>query len=101
MNTVPLNFIRGRKKKADELPRVPKPEWLKVRAPGSENYHRLKGLMRGLGLHTALHVMSCVVVAPVTGGNISPDKARLDFDIDMSLLDEIEREGFIKKLYGS
>jgi misacylated tRNA(Ala) deacylase len=31
--------------------------------------------------------MSCVVVAPVTGGNISPDKARLDFDIDMSLLD--------------
>ena len=38
-------------------------------------------------LHTALHVMSCVVVAPVTGGNISPDKARLDFDIDMRLLD--------------
>lgn len=45
-------------------------------------------------LHTALHVMSCVVVAPVTGGNIAPDKARLDFDIDMSLLDaaRIERE---------
>jgi misacylated tRNA(Ala) deacylase len=45
-------------------------------------------------LHTALHVISCVVVAPVTGGNISPDKARLDFDIDMSLLDaeKIERE---------
>src|ERR1700752_3736920 len=45
-------------------------------------------------LHTALHVMSCVVVAPVTGGNIAPDKARLDFDIDMSLLDaaHIEQE---------
>lgn len=45
-------------------------------------------------LHTALHVMSCVVVAPVTGGNIAPDKARLDFDIDISLLDaaKIERE---------
>lgn len=45
-------------------------------------------------LHTALHVMSCVVVAPVTGGNIAPDKARLDFDIDMSLLDarRIEEE---------
>jgi misacylated tRNA(Ala) deacylase len=45
-------------------------------------------------LHTALHVMSCVVVAPVTGGNIAPAKARLDFDIDMSLLDpaRIERE---------
>ena len=45
-------------------------------------------------LHTALHVMSCVVVAPVSGGNLSPDKGRLDFDIDMSLLDakRIERE---------
>ncbi len=47
------------------------------------DWSRRYALMR---LHTALHVMSCVVVAPVTGGNISPDKARLDFDIDMSLL---------------
>ena len=55
------------------------------------DWERRHALMR---LHTALHVMSCVVVAPVTGGNISPDKGRLDFDIDMSLLDagRIERE---------
>ncbi len=55
------------------------------------DWQRRYALMR---LHTALHVMSCVVVAPVTGGNISPDKARLDFDIDMSLLDaaKIEQE---------
>jgi misacylated tRNA(Ala) deacylase len=55
------------------------------------DWPRRYALMR---LHTALHVMSCVVVAPVTGGNIAPDKARLDFDIDMSLLDAatIERE---------
>jgi misacylated tRNA(Ala) deacylase len=55
------------------------------------DWQRRYALMR---LHTALHVMSCVVVAPVTGGNISPDKARLDFDIDMNLLDagKIERE---------
>ncbi len=55
------------------------------------DWQRRYALMR---LHTALHVMSCVVVAPVTGGNISPEKARLDFDIDMSLLDaaKIERE---------
>jgi misacylated tRNA(Ala) deacylase len=55
------------------------------------DWERRYSLMR---LHTALHVMSCVVVAPVTGGNIAPDKARLDFDIDMSLLDagRIERE---------
>ncbi|HEX6136761.1 MAG TPA: alanyl-tRNA editing protein [Casimicrobiaceae bacterium] len=55
------------------------------------DWERRYALMR---LHTALHVLSCVVVAPVTGGNIAPDKARLDFDIDMSLLDAatIERE---------
>jgi len=55
------------------------------------DWERRYKLMR---LHTALHVMSCVVVAPVTGGNIAPDKARLDFDIDMSLLnaEKIERE---------
>jgi misacylated tRNA(Ala) deacylase len=55
------------------------------------DWQRRYSLMR---LHTALHVMSCVVVAPVTGGNIAPDKGRLDFDIDMSLLDaeRIERE---------
>ena len=48
------------------------------------DWPRRYALMR---LHTALHVMSCVVIAPVTGGNIAPDKARLDFDIDMTLLD--------------
>lgn len=71
-------------------PGMPRPE------PGESltleiDWPRRYALMR---LHTALHVMSCVVVAPVTGGNIAPDKARLDFDIDMSLLDaeKIERE---------
>ena len=48
------------------------------------DWERRYSLMR---LHTALHVMSCVVIAPVTGGNIAPDKARLDFDIDITLLD--------------
>lgn len=39
-------------------------------------------------------MLSCVVVAPVTGGNIAADRGRLDFDVDMSLLDaqRIERE---------
>jgi misacylated tRNA(Ala) deacylase len=55
------------------------------------DWQRRYSLMR---LHTALHVMSCVVVAPVSGGNIAPDKGRLDFAIDMSLLDakRIEHE---------
>ena len=59
MTTAPLNFIRGRRKRADELPRYRKPEWLKVRAPGSENYHRLKGLMRTLNLHTVCEEANC------------------------------------------
>jgi lipoic acid synthetase len=59
MSTAPLNFIRGRRKRAVEAPRVPKPDWLRVRAPGSENYHRLKGLMRTLGLHTVCEEANC------------------------------------------
>jgi len=61
LNAAPLNFIRGRKKRAetDQLPRQPKPEWLKVRAPGSPGYHRLKGLMRDLGLHTVCEEANC------------------------------------------
>jgi lipoic acid synthetase len=55
----PLPFIRGRKARAAEASRVPKPDWLKVRAPGSENYHRLKRLMRTLGLHTVCEEANC------------------------------------------
>src|SRR5512139_427845 len=48
--TVPLQFVR---------PRAPKPEWLKVRAPGSPSYVRLKGLMRDQGLHTVCEEAHC------------------------------------------
>jgi len=40
-------------------PREPKPDWLKVRAPGSPSYLRLKGLMRELGLHTVCEEARC------------------------------------------
>jgi lipoic acid synthetase len=40
-------------------PPVRKPEWLKVRAPGSANYVRLKGLMRTQGLHTVCEEAHC------------------------------------------
>src|SRR5688572_28400609 len=46
----PLQFVR---------PREPKPEWLKVRAPGSENYLRLRGIMRGLKLNTVCEDAHC------------------------------------------
>jgi lipoic acid synthetase len=40
-------------------PREPKPAWLKVRAPGSENYLRLRGIMRGLKLNTVCEDARC------------------------------------------
>jgi misacylated tRNA(Ala) deacylase len=48
---------------------------------------------RLMRLHTALHLLSCVITAPVTGGNIVPEKARLDFDIELQQLNagHIER----------
>jgi misacylated tRNA(Ala) deacylase len=49
---------------------------------------------RLMRLHTALHLLSCVITAPVTGGNIVPEKGRLDFDIELKELnaERIERE---------
>jgi len=58
-DVAPLQFIRGRKVKAAALARTPKPEWLKVRAPGSPEYLRLKGLMRDLNLHTVCEEAHC------------------------------------------
>ena len=43
MHEAPLTFVR---------PQEPKPSWLKVRAPGSENFLRLKALMADLRLNT-------------------------------------------------
>ena len=50
MRVIPLSEAR---------PRQPKPEWLKVRAPGSPSYLRLKSLMRDLGLHTVCEEARC------------------------------------------
>jgi lipoyl synthase len=55
----PLQFIRGRRVKDAAIARAPKPEWLKVRAPGSDNYLRLRGVMRGLRLHTVCEEAQC------------------------------------------
>ena len=59
MSTSPVQFIRGRRVKDAVLNREPKPDWLKVRAPGSENYLRLRGLMRELNLHTVCEEAHC------------------------------------------
>jgi lipoyl synthase len=39
--------------------RQPKPSWLRARAPVGENFHNLKKLARGLGLHTVCESAQC------------------------------------------
>jgi lipoyl synthase len=41
------------------LPFERKPSWLKVKAPGGENYRNIKSLMRDLGLHTVCEEARC------------------------------------------
>jgi lipoyl synthase len=56
--TVPLRVIRPRDT-SPGIPREAKPEWLKVRAPGSPNYLRLKGVMKDLRLNTVCEEARC------------------------------------------
>ncbi len=39
--------------------RIPKPTWLRAKAPMGEGYHDLKKLARGLGLHTVCESAQC------------------------------------------
>ncbi len=59
MPTFDLPLIRGRHQRSTPLAKEQKPEWLKVRAPGSENYVRIKSLMRDLDLHTVCEEAHC------------------------------------------
>lgn len=56
---VPVPLFRGRRPQVTPLPRERKPEWLKVRAPGSPKYARLKRLMRDLDLRTVCEEAMC------------------------------------------
>jgi len=44
-------------------PVLRRPDWLKVRLPGGDNYHELKLLMRGLDLHTVCESARCPNIA--------------------------------------
>jgi lipoyl synthase len=44
---------------APMAPPIPKPGWLKVRAPGGPNYVRLRGLMREWNLHSVCEEARC------------------------------------------
>jgi misacylated tRNA(Ala) deacylase len=51
------------------------------------DWPRRHRLMR---LHTCLHLLGALVPAPVTGCSISPDSARVDFDLPESTLDKAD-----------
>lgn len=48
---------------------------------------------RYMRMHTCLHLLSAVIVAPVTGGNIGDGYGRLDFDLPESpAIDAVEQQ---------
>ncbi len=49
---------------------------------------------RHMRMHTAMHLLGSILQYPVTGGNISADKSRLDFDMD----DTVDKEAVGAKL---
>ncbi|HEX6035631.1 MAG TPA: lipoyl synthase [Anaerolineales bacterium] len=48
-------------------PRPRHPDWIRVRAPQGENYGQLKGLVRGLALHTVCEEAYCPNIAECWG----------------------------------
>ncbi|WP_420890621.1 alanyl-tRNA editing protein [Cupriavidus gilardii] len=72
---------------------VPAPDQpLPTLAPGERvtvaiDWARRHRLMR---LHTCLHLLGSLIPVPVTGCNINPDTARIDFDLPESTLDKAE-----------
>jgi len=53
---------------------------------------------RHMRVHTALHLLSVVIPLPVTGGSISTDKGRLDFDMPDAPADKAALEETLNKL---
>jgi lipoic acid synthetase len=56
-NILPGNFAPGMPVPSPDA--HPRPEWLKVRFSGGQNYQDLKGIMRTLGLHTVCESARC------------------------------------------
>jgi misacylated tRNA(Ala) deacylase len=49
-------------------------------------------------MHTCLHLLCAVIDAPVTGGQLSEEKGRLDFDLPELTLDKAEIEAQLNQL---
>jgi misacylated tRNA(Ala) deacylase len=61
------------------------------------NWDRRYRLMR---VHTALHLLSVVIPLPVSGGSISIDKGRLDFDMPDAPEDKATLDADLNRLIG-
>lgn len=48
--------------------RIPKPEWLKVRAPSGGDYHKIKDMLSALGLATVCQEARCPNIGECWGG---------------------------------
>src|SRR5947207_15738708 len=58
-DAAPIKFY-GRSKRNAVVPiDTKRPDWLRVRLPGGDNYSELKGIMRGLELHTVCEEARC------------------------------------------
>lgn len=62
------------------------------------DWARRHKLMR---LHTCLHLLGSLIPVPVTGCSISPDSARIDFDLPESTLDKAELTEQLNALIGA
>lgn len=65
-----------------EPSKMPKPGQIVTQSLNWERRHR------HMRVHTALHLLSVVIPLPVTGGSISAEKGRLDFDMPDALEDK-------------
>lgn len=61
------------------------------------DWERRHRLMR---MHTCLHLLSAVLPYPVTGGQVSDGKGRLDFDIPEAILEKEHITGELNRLIG-
>ncbi len=61
------------------------------------DWPRRHRLMR---MHTCLHLLSAVLPYPVTGGQVSDGKGRLDFDIPEAILDKDDITSELNRLIG-
>jgi len=55
---------------------------------------------RLMRMHTALHILSAVLPYPVTGGQVSDGKGRLDFDLPEATLDKEEITDKLNEIIG-